>query len=253
MDDWTHEQLAAAVEAYRWMQVRTAEGLNLNKTRLYRDLALKHGRSPGAWEYRMQNISHVLDQLNQEWIEGLKPAKNVGPEVTGVLIKLLKIGPPTAVYPATLTRLEQQRQLVDESGFFLPERVEDQRNRTLRSIVQRQGQREFRTLLLEAYGSKCAMTGCGVVDVLEAAHIHRYMGKGTNVVSNGLLLRADVHTLFDLNLIGVDTSTMRICIAPALAGSTYETLNQKPLATPSVKAYAVDKRPLDIHRSLCEW
>jgi len=253
MDDWTHEQLAAAVEAYRWMQVRTAEGLKLNKTQLYRDLALKHGRTPKAWEYRMQNISHVLDQLKEEWIEGLKPAKNVGPEVTGVLIKLLKAGPPSAVPPATLTRLEQQRQLVDESGYFLPEGVEDQRNRALRSIVQRQGQREFRAALLEAYGSKCAMTGCAVVDVLEAAHIHRYMGELTNTVSNGLLLRADIHTLFDLNLVGVETTTMRICVAPSLAGSSYQALAGRLLAIPSSTAYAVDRRQLERHRAMCGW
>lgn len=252
MDDWTHQQLAVAVEAYRWMQQRVADGLKLNKTQLYRELALKHGRSPKAWEYRMQNISHVLDQLKQDWIEGLKPAKNVGPEVTGALIKLLNVGPPTAVSSATLTRLEQQRQLVNESGYFLPENVEDQRDRVLRSIVQRQGQREFRAALLEAYGSKCAMTGCGVVDVLEAAHIHRYMGKETNIVSNGLLLRADVHTLFDLNLVGVEASTMRICVAPSLAGSSYEELNGRPLASPT-KGYAADRRQLERHRALCEW
>lgn len=253
MDDWTHEQLAAAVEAYRWMQARTAGGLKLNKTQLYRELALKHGRTPKAWEYRMQNISHVLDQLKEEWIEGLKPAKNVGPEVTGVLIKLLKVAPSSAVSPATLIRLEQQRQLVDESGYFLPESVEDQRNRALRSIVQRQGQREFRAALLEAYGSKCAMTGCGVVDVLEAAHIHRYMGEVTNIVSNGLLLRADVHTLFDLNLIGVDASTMQICVAPSLAGSGYEDLRGRQLTIPVDNGCAVDKRQLERHRAQCEW
>jgi hypothetical protein len=253
MDDWTHEQLAAAVEAYRWMQVRTAEGLKLNKTQLYRDLALKHGRTPKAWEYRMQNISHVLDQLDQKWIEGLKPARNVGPEVTGELIKLLKVVPPTAVSPGTLARLEQQRQLVDQSGYFLPENVEDLRDRALRSIVQRQGQREFRAALLEAYESKCAMTGCGVVDVLEAAHIHRYMGKGTSIVSNGLLLRADVHTIFDLNLVSVDTRTMLICVAPSLTGTIYEELNGRPLAHPSANGCTADKRQLEKHRSLCDW
>lgn len=201
----------------------------------------------------MQNISHVLDQLNEDWIDGLKPAKNVGPEVTGVLIRLLKIAPPSAVSPITLTRLEEQRQLVDESGYFLPESVEDQRNRALRSIVQRQGQREFRAALLRAYGSKCAMTGCGVIDVLEAAHIHRYMGKVTNLVSNGLLLRADVHTLFDLYLVGVEAATMRICVAPSLAGSSYAELAGTPLATPAAKGHAVDKGQLERHRGLCGW
>lgn len=253
MDDWTHQQLAAAVQAYRWMQQRAADGMKVNKAQLYRELSLEHGRTPKAWEYRMQNISHVLDQLQQEWMEGLKPAKNVGPEVTRALIKLLDIGPSTAVSEATLVQLEHQREFVNDSGFFLPENVEDQRDRALRSIVQRQGQREFRAALLLAYGNKCAMTGCGVVDVLEAAHIHRYMGKETHIVSNGLLLRADVHTLFDLKLVGVEASVMRICVAPSLAGSSYEELSGRPLTGPSAKGYAVDRRQLERHRALCEW
>lgn len=253
MDDWTHQQLAAAVQAYRWMQRRAIDGMKVNKAQLYRELALEHGRTPKAWEYRMQNISHVLAQLQQDWIEGLKPAKNVGPEVTGTLIKLLGIGSPTAVSEATLTRLEHQRDLVIDSGFFLPDNVEDLRDLALRSIVQRQGQREFRAALLHAYGSKCAMTGCGVVDVLEAAHIHRYMGQDTNIISNGLLLRADVHTLFDLNLVGVETSTMQICTAPSLAGTSYENLCGRPLTSPSSKAHEADKIQLERHRAMCDW
>lgn len=107
--------------------------------------------------------------------------------------------------------------------------------------------------LLTAYDGKCAMTGCEVVDVLEAAHIHRYLGEETNVVSNGLLLRADVHTLFDLKLVGVDVSTMQICVAPKLAGSSYGVLTGRPLATPVGKGIAVDRRQLEIHRDQCDW
>jgi len=253
MEHWTEARLAAAVEAYRWMQRRIADGLRLNKRQLYRDLAREHGLTPGAWEYRMQNISHVLHQLDEDWIDGLKPAKNVGPKKNGILIKLLTVGSPTSVPPATLTRLEQQRQLVNASGFFLPDNVEDLRDRVLRSIVQRQGQRNFRAALIEAYGGKCAMTGCGVVDVLEAAHIHRYMGRDTNVVPNGLLLRADVHTLFDLNLVAVDASTMRICVSPELEGSSYQELNGRPLSSPSEKKHAVDRRQIEKHRAQCGW
>lgn len=111
------------------MQVRTAEGLKLNKTQLYRDLALKNGRTPRSWAFSMQNVSHVLDQLKEDWIEGPKQAKNGGPEVTGLLVMLLTDGPPSSVSPATLPQLEQQRRLVDESGYFPPENVEDDRSR----------------------------------------------------------------------------------------------------------------------------
>lgn len=131
MDNWTHEQLAASVEAYRWMQGRARDGIKVNKAKLYCELALKHGRNPKAWEYRMQNISHVLQLLNEDWLAGLTPAKNVGSGIIEALVKLLNVRLPTAVSGDTMTRLEQQRHLLDESGFFLPETVEDQRNRAL--------------------------------------------------------------------------------------------------------------------------
>ncbi len=98
--------------------------------------------------------------------------------------------------------------------------------------------------LSTAYESKCALTGCGVVDVLEAAHIHRYIRGETNAVSNSLLLRADVHTLFDLKLVGADVSTMRICITPKLAGSEYGELAGTSFATPVGNGFAVNRRQL---------
>ncbi|WP_367347411.1 HNH endonuclease [Stenotrophomonas bentonitica] len=82
---------------------------------------------------------------------------------------------------------------------------------------------------------------------------HRYLGEETNIVSNGLLLRADVHTLFDLKLVGVDTSTMQICVAPMLAASCYWELSGRGLATPSSERYAVDLVQLDKHRRQCLW
>lgn len=79
-----------------------------------------------------------------------------------------------------------------------PNLGEDLRARAQREVVRRQGQRLFRRRLLAAYDGRCAVTGTTEPDVLEAAHIHRYMGPHSNTEANGLLLRADVHTLFDL-------------------------------------------------------
>src|ERR1700722_13605652 len=80
---------------------------------------------------------------------------------------------------------------------FDPKNIKDARERIRRTIVQRRGQAKFRNALLEAYGSRCAISGCGALEVLEAAHICPYQGSATNHVTNGLLLRADIHTLFD--------------------------------------------------------
>lgn len=89
------------------------------------------------------------------------------------------------------------------------------------SIVQREGQPAFRRALLKAYSGRCAISGCSVEDVLEAAHIAPYRGVQTNVVGNGLLLRADLHKLFDLCLIAVDVNTRTIRLHDSLRQSEY--------------------------------
>ena len=50
---------------------------------------------------------------------------------------------------------------------------------------------------MDAYGGRCAITGYDVEEALQAAHIVPYLGPQSNTVNNGLLLRADVHNLFD--------------------------------------------------------
>ena len=53
---------------------------------------------------------------------------------------------------------------------------------------------------------------CDLPDVVEAAHIWPYRGQNDNHPDNGLLLRADLHTLFDLDLLGVHPDTLCVSI-----------------------------------------
>lgn len=61
----------------------------------------------------------------------------------------------------------------------------------------RLGQGAFRVLVTDAYSRKCSITGEKTLPVLEAAHIKPYAESGPHFISNGLLLRSDVHKLFD--------------------------------------------------------
>jgi hypothetical protein len=121
---------------------------------------------------------------------------------------------------------------LDESGEFDPQNMVDARRKVLASVVRRKGQAKFRSALLKAYKGKCAVTGCTVEALLEAAHIVPYQGADTNVVSNGLLLRADIHTLFDLRLLWVDPDSLLVKLAEDLKGSEYAHLHDEPLSTP---------------------
>lgn len=61
----------------------------------------------------------------------------------------------------------------------------------------RLGQGTFRVLVTEAYSRRCAITGERTLPVLEAAHIRPYAEAGPHLIANGVLLREDLHTLFD--------------------------------------------------------
>lgn len=102
---------------------------------------------------------------------------------------------------------------------------EQAKEKIKKSIGQRQGQSRFRKLLLKAYKSCCAITGCEIEEALEAAHIIPYCLTRDNDPSNGLLLRADLHTLFDLNLIIIDPETRAIYLDGKLRScNTYREL-----------------------------
>jgi predicted restriction endonuclease len=90
----------------------------------------------------------------------------------------------------------------------------DARRRAQRQIMQRRGQPEFRAALICAYGGRCAITRCDAVEALEAAHIRPYRGPASNVVSNGLPLRSDIHTLYDLDLIAINPDTHEVALSP---------------------------------------
>lgn len=76
-------------------------------------------------------------------------------------------------------------------------------------IRGRLGQGAFRVLVTDAYQRRCAITGERTLPVLEAAHIKPYASNGPNLVQNGLLLRSDLHRLFDLGYLTV-TPELRI-------------------------------------------
>jgi hypothetical protein len=122
------------------------------------------------------------------------------------------------------------------SDAFDPQSVEDGRRRIFAAVHIRQGQSTFRRRLMKAYGAKCAITGMRTVWVLEAAHITAYMGAKTNTVTNGLLLRADLHTLFDLGLISIEPNERKVKVSKQLAGSTYAKLDGKKLLMPKTPA-----------------
>jgi len=138
----------------------------------------------------------------------------------------------------------------DQNGEFDPKNIVDARALILAAIVQRQGQPKFRKDLLKAYGGACAITKCNFEAVLEAAHISPFKGSSTNKVQNGLLLRADIHTLFDKGLIAIDTSNWTILVNHKLERTEYGALKGQRLNLPEQSQLRPNVSALDIHKEL---
>lgn len=113
----------------------------------------------------------------------------------------------------------------------------DTREKINRQIKARRGQQKFRKNLLDLYQEQCCVTGCDIIHILEAAHIKPYLGENDNHPSNGLLLRADIHTLFDLDLLGIHPETLTIHLNYEIKKSEYESLEGSKLrGNPSKEA-----------------
>lgn len=82
------------------------------------------------------------------------------------------------------------------------DRLERQRESVLRWA--RPGQGRFRAALLELYDSKCVISGCDVLEAIDASHIIGVAVAGGEKLENGWIIRADLHRLFDEWLMSVD-------------------------------------------------
>lgn len=122
---------------------------------------------------------------------------------------------------------------IGKAGEFDPNNEIDGRRRELAAIVRRQGQPEFRQRLIQIYSGRCAISGCDAVQALEAAHIIPYNGPDTNHPTNGLLLRSDLHVLFDLGLISINPSTYTVRLENELKTTIYSDLEGRRLSLPA--------------------
>lgn len=117
--------------------------------------------------------------------------------------------------------------------------------REFRRVADRPGQSAFRAQLMIVYGSRCCISGCNVAEALDGAHIDPYENPSQDSSQNGILLRRDLHALFDANLLSISPHTNVVLIASQLRSSTeYARFHQKPLIKPAVgfESAAPDRR-----------
>lgn len=118
-------------------------------------------------------------------------------------------------------------------------------------VRPRLGQGTFRLAVTAAYQRACAVTGEHSLPVLEAAHIRPYGEGGEHAVRNGLLLRSDLHRLFDRGYVTV-TPDLRVRVSPRLRadyanGRSYYPHDGQALAVPRGREEAPDPELLRWH------
>lgn len=123
-------------------------------------------------------------------------------------------------------------------------------------IKPRLGQGAFRVVVTDAYERRCAITGENTLPVLEAAHIRPFAKSGPNEVTNGMLLRADFHKLFDAGLVTV-APDLRVEVSPRIKeawfnGRVYYQLHGRRLSSlPQDPADRPDPALLSWHNENC--
>lgn len=197
-ENWTENELEAAVRAYVDIRDRADRGEKVVKSKYYRDLHERFGRSAKSYEYRMQNISYVYALLGRRWLEGLKPAKNVGTNVIATLERAIakveeQSGEPLAQFEHEVEKLRKSIPREAPTGNASPAKVVS---------ASTQFARDPRVVawVLNAANGKCE---CCAKDApfaridgspyLEVHHLKRLADGGTDRVSNAIALCPNCH------------------------------------------------------------
>lgn len=167
-------------------------------------------------------------------VKGYDLARGVG-TVLGELLATVGTAPPP-----------------DLVGEYRPD-DEDIRVHREQARLVREGQGTFRVRLLGAYSGRCAVTGERALPVLDAAHIQPYRGPQSNHVQNGLVLRTDLHRLYDDGYLTV-TPDYRLAVSRRLRdefenGNTYYAMDGLALRVPHDPQLQPSRRALEWHAS----
>jgi len=105
--------------------------------------------------------------------------------------------------------------------------------------------------VLDGFGRRCAVTGEKTLPILDAAHIKPWAAGGENRPGNGLLLRTDIHRLFDLGYVTV-SHDLRFEVSPRLRedyenGKVYYDLHGRSLRPPEDEAHLPSAEALEWH------
>jgi putative restriction endonuclease len=151
------------------------------------------------------------------------------------------------VGPGLVGELSSGGQVSDQ----IPGFADEGRRGAPQTIMPRLGQGSFRIAVLDGFGRRCAITGERTLPILDAAHIKPWAVGGENRPGNGVLLRTDIHRLFDLGSVTISRDH-RFEVSPRLRedyenGRVYYDLHGQALRHPKHPAFLPSADALDWH------
>jgi len=189
-DGWNQEELRAAVVAYLEMLDKQKHHRAFVKKHYYEALSTQFGRSAKAFEYRMQNISHVMALRGRdEWVTGLKPAQHVGANVIADIQAILdeleseKVLREVALQPYRVEPVGEK-----QPGVFLTD---------VRRFVRSGSVRERVLALADGRCDACdelaPFNGADDQPFLEIHHVRPLAQQGSDTVGNAVALCPNCH------------------------------------------------------------
>jgi hypothetical protein len=124
---------------------------------------------------------------------------------------------------------------------------------SIQAALGRRVQYSLQRKLLDIYHGKCAITGCNIQPLLETVFITSHDRNNTDHPSQCLVLRADLKTLYGLNLLAIHPQNLAILLSPQLMASDYGYLQGQRITIPEQKIYHPSPESLAQHLQDCTW
>lgn len=195
---WTEDELRASVAAYLEMQSYERSGHKFSKSRYYESLSKQFGRGPSAYEYRMQNISYVMSLMGRDWLVGLRPAKNVGSRVAGMIETMIAELEGKPVAPVVAFEIEV-RDRVKKAEFPEPQGSDAPRSHTA-LVTQYQRDPTVKAWVLKAAAGVCEccktvapFKGADGFPYLEVHHVIKLAESGPDTIFNAVAVCPNCH------------------------------------------------------------
>ena len=167
---------------------------------------------------------------------GFDAEEGAGHRLWAAVSERLIAAPPPQIETAIATKAA-----IESGGFGKPQ-----------IVLPRLGHGSFRIVVTDAYERRCALTGERTLPVLDAAHIKPYSVLQRHEVSNGILMRSDLHRLFDEGYITIDPMDRKIAVSERIRqefenGKEYYKLQGQSVREPTQANYRPTPDNLEYH------